>query len=266
MVLATSLFAVNNTMVPVLARTLSPVQIFVLANLFGAMLAAPWMGASLFARPRAPAMLLALMASTGISNLLWFEALARANVNLATALSFAAPLAAMPVAALIQGEKITPARWAAVLWGFLGTLVVLRPWRADLGPGLWHTMAATFGFVFVYLLVRLLAGREPPARVVVAMAVSQVLTGLPLLPAVWQPMSWQLTLAVALLATMMQGGRLAMQRAYALGRASVVMPMDFLRLPTIAIVAWIWIGQVPDVWTFAGAAMIVSATVMLARR
>jgi drug/metabolite transporter (DMT)-like permease len=127
-------------------------------------------------------------------------------------------------------------------------------------------MAATFGFVFVYLLVRLLAGREPPARVVVAMAVSQVLTGLPLLPAVWQPMSWQLTLAVALLATMMQGGRLAMQRAYALGRASVVMPMDFLRLPTIAIVAWIWIGQVPDVWTFAGAAMIVSATVMLARR
>ena len=264
MLVAAWLFALSNTLVPVLAVSISSVQIVVLANTFGIVLTAPWLGRRLFARPRAPWLLLAMMATTGVSNLAWFEALARANVNLVTALSFAAPLMAMPIAALIQRERITPARWAAVLWGFLGTLVVLRPWRAELGPGVWLAAAATLGFVFIYVGMRLLATREPPARTVVAMSAGQVLSGLPLLPATWQPLSWQLAGGILVLAALLQLGRLAVQRAFAFGRASVVMPMDFLRLPTIAAVAWVWIGQTPDLGTFAGAAMIVSATLMLA--
>lgn len=252
-------------MVPVLAPFASPVQMVVIANLFAMAIAAPWLGRGWLARPRAPSLLLAMMAVSGVSNTVWFEALARANVTLCTALSFAAPLIATPIAAMLLGETVTPARWAAVIWGFLGTLVVLRPWQGEFGPGVWFAVLATIGFVGVYLTLRLLAGLETPARTVVVMSAGQALSGLPLLPATWLPLSWETLAAIALLAAMMQLGRAAMQRAFSLGRASVVMPMDFLRLPAIAVIAWVWIGQTPDLWTFAGALMIVSATVALAR-
>jgi len=265
MLLAATCFGLANTMVPVLAPFATPVQIVVIANLFAVGMTAPWIGRGWRTRPRAPRLLIAMMVISGLSNVVWFEALARANVSLATALSFAAPLAAMPVAAMVLGERISAARWGAVAWGFAGTLVVLRPWRSDPGPGVWLAVLATVGFVGVYLTLRLLAGQEAHARTVMAMSLGQMLAGLPFLPANWQPLSWQTVLGIALLASSMQIGRIAMQRAFALGRASVVMPMDFLRLPAIAVISWIWLGQVPDVWTFAGALMIVSATVMLAR-
>jgi drug/metabolite transporter (DMT)-like permease len=265
MLAASTLFGVSNTLVPVLAPFVSPVQIVVLSNLFAIPLAAPWLGKGWLAPPRSPRLLVAMMLVSGVSNLVWFEALARANVSLATALSFAAPLVAMPIAATVLGERVTPARWAAVAWGFMGTLVVLRPWRAEVGPGVWLAVLATIGFVGVYLTLRLLAGQETPARTVVAMSVGQVLSGLPLLPAVWRTPGPETLGGILLLAACMQIGRAAMQRAFSLGRASVVMPMDFLRLPAIAAIAWAWLGQVPDLWTFAGAAMIVSATVLLAR-
>jgi drug/metabolite transporter (DMT)-like permease len=265
MVVASTLFGVSNTLVPALAPFVAPVQIVVLSNCFAILLALPWLGKGWLAPPRAPWLLVAMMVVSGVSNVVWFEALARANVSLATALSFAAPLIAMPIAAMILGERVTPARWAAVAWGFLGTLVVLRPWRAEVGPGVWLAVLATIGFVGVYLTLRLLAGQETPARTVVAMSVGQALSGLPLLPAAWQTPSLETLGGILLLAACMQIGRAAMQRAFSLGRASVVMPMDFLRLPAIAVIAWAWLGQVPDVWTFAGALMIVSATVLLAR-
>lgn len=262
---AAILFGITNTMVPVLAARIAPPQIVVFANLAAIAMTLPWLGGGWFARPRRPRLMLAMAAVSGVSNVVWFEALARANLSLATALSFAAPLAAMPIAARILGERITRARWAAVAFGFAGTLVVLRPWRADPGPGVWLAVLATLGFVGVYLTMRLLAGHETPARTVVAMSAGQALAGAPLLPAVWQPVGIESVAGILALAALMQVGRAAMQRAFSLGRASVIMPMDFLRLPAIALVAWAWIGQVPDLWTFAGAAMIVAATVALAR-
>jgi drug/metabolite transporter (DMT)-like permease len=265
MLFASTFFGLANTMVPVLAPIAAPVQIVVLANLFAIVMCTPWIGRGWRARPRAPGLMIAMMLVSGLSNVVWFEALARANVSLATALSFAAPLVAMPIAAMVLGERISPARWCAVAWGFAGTLVVLRPWRADIGPGVWLAVLATVGFIGVYLTLKLLAGQEAPARTVMAMSLGQMLSGLPLLPAAWRPLSWQAVLGIALLASFMQVGRIAMQRAFALGRASVVMPMDFLRLPAIAVISWIWLGQVPDAWTFAGALMIVSATILLAR-
>lgn len=265
MIAAATLFGVTNTMVPVLAASIAPPQIVVFANLAAIAMTLPWLGGGWLARPRRPRLLAAMAAVSGISNVVWFEALARANLSLATALSFAAPLVAMPIAARLLGERITPARWAAVAFGFAGTLVVLRPWRADPGPGVWLAVLATLGFVGVYLSMRLLAGHETPARTVVAMSAGQAAAGAPLLPVVWQPIGWDVAIGILALAAMMQVGRAAMQRAFSLGRASVVMPMDFLRLPAIALVAWGWIGQVPDPWTFAGAAMIVGATIALAR-
>lgn len=265
MLFAATLFAIANTMVPVLAGVASPLQILVVANVFAVLLAIPWIGRRLFARPRAPRLLGVSMALSGLANVLWFEALARTNLSLATALSFAAPLLATPIAALLLGERVTRARWVAVLSGFLGTLVVLRPWQGEFGPGTWFVVAATASFVGLYVTLRLLAGYEHPVRAAAAMSLGQVLVGLPLLVFAWQPLSWQALASLALVGVLLQTARVAMQHAYGLGRASVVIPMDFLRLPTIAVVAWIWIGQVPDIWTFAGALMIIAATVALAR-
>lgn len=265
MCLCAVLFGGSNAMVRFLADTADPVQMVVIANVFAMLMVLPWAWREVLRPFRKPRLMLAMTVIAGVSNVVWFEALATADLSLATALSFAAPLVAMPIAARLLGERIGWLRWAAVAFGFAGTLVVLRPWRAGLDPAVWFAVAATVGFVGVYLTMRLLAGAESPARVVFMMSVGQALSGLPLLPGNWRPLSLGTLGFILLMALMMQVGRATMQRAFALGRASVIMPMDFLRLPAIALIAWLWFGQRPDFWTFAGAAMIVGASVALAR-
>lgn len=265
MVVCAVLFGISNSLVPYLSAVAAPVQMVVFANLFAIVLVLPWARHDLLRPFRKPRTMWTMVVISGLSNVIWFEALATANLSLATALSFAAPLIAMPIAARMLGERISAVRWAAVAFGFAGTLVVLRPWRSGLDAAVWLALAATVMFVGVYLTMRLLAGSESPARVVLMMSVGQVLSGLPFLPSQWRPLDAATMGGILLMALVMQIGRVGMQRAFAMGRASVVMPLDFLRLPAIAAIAWLWFGQTPDLPTFAGAAMIVAASVTLAR-
>ena len=261
-------FAALTGMIRHLSATLDPLEIVFFRNLFGLIVMLPWLmrqglGALRTQRLRlygfrALIWLIAMIA--------WFTAVSRINLADAVALSFTAPLFATVVAIFLLAEVVRLRRWAAVIAGFVGAMVILRPGFAAIPPeALLVLLSATMMGLSV-CLVKLLARTEPVGPIVFYMVL--ILTPASLIPAlfVWRTpgldeFAWLLALGVA--ATL---GHVCMTRAFTMADATAVLPFDFVRLPLIALLGWVAFGQALDVWTGVGAAITIAASVYIAHR
>lgn len=183
----------------------------------------------------------------------------------ATAIAFATPLFIAAGAALFLGESLRRGRLVAILIGFVGVLVILRPGVAVIHPAALAVVASTIGLATIGLMIKILARTEPPNTItVINITLSAPLA---LLPALffWTPPSpttLGLMLVQGALGTVSQ---LAVTRALHLADASLMMPIDFVRLPIVAGLGFLVLGQVPDRWMWLGAAIICIAIVLLLR-
>lgn len=186
----------------------------------------------------------------------WVWAIAFTPLAVVTAIEFTSPVWVALLAALLLGEHITPSRWAAIGGGVLGVLVIIRPGTSALTPGALITLGGTFCFAAAILFVKTILRTDRVTAVVFYMSLLQLPLGLAgALPAwVWpQPrdLPWIFAIGLASLTA-----HYSMGRALSLGDASFVLPMDFLRLPCIAVVALLLFGEQIDGWTMAGAVLI----------
>ena len=251
-----------------LSATLDPLEIVFFRNLFGLIVMLPWlMRLGLGALRTRRLRLYGFRALIGLTAMIaWFTAVSRMNLADAVALSFTAPLFATVVAIFLLAEVVRLRRWAAVIAGFVGAMVILRPGFAAIPPeALLVLLSATMMGLSV-CLVKLLARTEPVGPIVFYMVL--ILTPASLIPAlfVWRTpgldeFAWLLALGVA--ATL---GHICMTRAFTMADATAVLPFDFVRLPLIALLGWVAFGQALDVWTGVGAAIIIAASVYIAHR
>ena len=261
-------FAALTGMIRHLSATLDPLEIVFFRNLFGLIVMLPWlMRQGLGALRTQRLRLYGFRALIGlIAMIAWFTAVSRMNLADAVALSFTAPLFATVVAIFLLAEVVRLRRWAAVIAGFVGAMVILRPGFAAIPPeALLVLLSATMMGLSV-CLVKLLARTEPVGPIVFYMVL--ILTPASLIPAlfVWRTpgldeFAWLLALGVA--ATL---GHVCMTRAFTMADATAVLPFDFVRLPLIALLGWVAFGQALDVWTGVGAAIIIAASVYIAHR
>ena len=196
----------------------------------------------------------------------WFSALGMMPIAEVTALTFTAPLFATVGAALILGEAVGPRRWGAVLVGFAGTLVILRPGVEALAPGAPIALLAALLLSAIPLSLKVLSRTDRPATLV--LMVATLSTPLSLIPAlfVWTapPLeAWPWLVMSGLFATGVQWG---LARAYALADVSAVLPFDFSRLIFVALAGFLMFGEALDLWTGVGALVIFAATFYAARR
>ncbi len=196
----------------------------------------------------------------------WFSALSLMPIADVTALTFTAPLFSTLGAGLLLGEKVGARRWGAVVVGFAGTLVILRPGIESLAPGVWVALLAALLMSIIPLSIKVLSRTDPPTTVVLLVALLS--TPMSLVPAlfVWTappPQTWPWLVASGLFASGVQWG---MAKAYALADVSAVLPFDFSRLVFVAVGGFLMFGEVLDLWTAAGAVIIFSATLYTARR
>ena len=201
-----------------------------------------------------------------IAMLTWFSAITYLPMAEAVALNFTAPLFATAGAALILGEVVRARRWTATAVGFLGMLIILRPGFTEFTPLMTLPIIAACFMAGSMLLVKSLSGTERPAAVVLYM--NLLLTPLSLVPAlfVWQwptPTQWGLGLFVGFCAAVAHN---ALTRAFSLADASAITPFDYARLPFVALVGYILFGEVSDIWTWVGAAVIAGAAIYIAHR
>ena len=207
-----------------------------------------------------------------VAMFLGFYAIVALPLAEAQAISFSRNLFLVPLAAFILSEVIGIRRALAACIGFVGVLIMLRPGVGDgsLGLALSIGAMAALGHAFLVALATVLvniASRYdgPVTLMFYTNVVALVLIAIPTY-FVWQtPNVVELFMLVAmgLLATLSHN---CFIRAFALGEASAIAPVDYSRLVFAAIAGWLVFGSVPDLYTISGAAIIVASSFYIVRR
>lgn len=205
-----------------------------------------------------------LMVSTTACN---FLALRHLRLDQTVTVVFLAPLIVALLAGPLLGEWVGWRRLVAIFAGFLGVLIVVHPGVSGLHPAFGFAFAAMLAYAFFMLLTRFLAAHDTP----LAMLFYSVLLGtFALAPfALWQWV-WPATVGqwVLLMSLGVLGGtgHYLFIHAYRLAPASSVAPFLYMQLLTMVGFGYAVFGDLPDVWTLAGSAVIVASGIYLLHR
>ena len=182
----------------------------------------------------------------------WITAIGLLPLATVFALEFTTPIWAAILAALFLGEKLTKTRIFAILCGFLGVLIILRPGVLPLDLGTLIALAAAIGFSVNLITTKSLTRSDAPITILFYMLLMQLFLGAPLALWTWEAvffedLSWLVAVAISGITA-----HYGIARAFQHADASVVLPMDFLRLPLIAIVGALFYGEALDPFVFLG--------------
>ncbi len=195
-----------------------------------------------------------------------FWALGHLPLAQAVSLSYSSPLFVTIAAVLWLGETVRVRRWAAVVGGFIGVLVIVRPGTAGFTAGSLVAVAAAVLSSLVAIQIKQLTRIDSADTVVLYTYVFWV--PLSLVPAVFvwvwpSGMAWLWLLATGVLGTI---GQLLWTRALRLGEVSALTPISFLQLPLVTLFGWLLFNETVDRWTIIGAGIILAANAYIAHR
>jgi drug/metabolite transporter (DMT)-like permease len=182
----------------------------------------------------------------------------------ATAMGFASPLFIVALAIPVLGERVGVRRWAAVIIGLAGVLIVVRPGTAAFRPAAILPVASAAAWAVAMVTTRRIAATERPATTLFWTAASGLLVLSVMLPwdFIW-PTPRQLALG-ALLGLVASGGQWLVLLAYRHANASLLAPLSYSQLLWSTTYGVLLFGAVPDGWTLTGAAVIVGAGLAVA--
>ena len=192
---------------------------------------------------------------------LWFYSLTAIPLAQVFAFEFSSPLWVTLFAPLILGERLTRSRAFAALIGFAGILIVARPGAATISPGLIAAATAALGFAGSLLFTKLLTRHVTTTCILFWLTVMQAVMGI--LMAGYDgdialPSSATLPYVIIIgIAGLL--AHLCITNALSIAPATVVVPLDFLRLPIIALVGMAVYGEALDPWVLLGSFVILSA-------
>ncbi|MGB5557637.1 MAG: DMT family transporter [Paracoccaceae bacterium] len=192
---------------------------------------------------------------------LWFYAITVIPLAQVFALEFTLPIWAMLLAIFVLGERLTLTRVATATLGFAGILIVARPWVGGISPGLAMAALAAVGFAGSAVFTRLLTRTETVLCILFWLTMMQAAFGIicagfdgdVALPSA-QSWPWLVLIGCAGLAA-----HFCLTTALSLAPASVVMPIDFARLPVIAVVGALFYNEPVQAAVLVGAAVIFAA-------
>ena len=181
-------------------------------------------------------------------------------------LEFTTPAWVALLAALILGERMTKSRLGSVVLGFLGVLVIVRPGMASFQPTALLVLFAAFTFAISLIVTKQLTNRVSTFAIIFWMNLIQLPMALAwpsIVAATGGPSLFVFRLGADLLIPTLALGVVGLTSHYCLtqafrsGDATVVVPLDFLRIPLIALVGWMFYGEALDGFVFAGAGLII---------
>jgi drug/metabolite transporter (DMT)-like permease len=205
-----------------------------------------------------------LMVGTTVTN---FAALRYLRLDQTITITFLAPLMVALLAGPLLGEWVGWRRFAAILVGFIGILVAVRPGVAGVHPAVFISFAGMVIYAFFMLLTRYMASFDPPLVTLFYSMFVGAIGAAPLAYAEWvtpqDVTSWVLLSSLGILGG---AGHYLFLHAYRLAPASTVSPFLYLQLITMVSFGYLVFGDVPDLWTLAGASIIVASGVYLVHR
>jgi len=265
---STVLFAAMHVLVRYVAHHMPPLQVAFFRNAFGVVVFLPLLvsGGFGFLRTRR----LGLHAVRGVLNvcamLMFFTALSLTPVARATALAFTAPLFMALLSVLFLGERFRIRRWMALVIGFVGTIMILRPGMIPVDLGSILVVASSAIWALTMVVIKVLSRTESSFAITAYMNIFLAVFSLG--PALWvwepiPPQMWVWLVAIGVLGTVAQ---IALSQALKETEPTAVMPFDFLKLVwTTLLGLWVF-GELPDLLTWIGAAVVFASGFYIAWR
>lgn len=194
-----------------------------------------------------------------ISQFAWAYSLTMLPLATVFALEFTMPAWTAVLAVWLLSERVTPSRIGVVVLGLAGVLVILRPGIATINPYAFLVLAAAFGYAITMITTKKLAMTESTFGIVFWMMVIQLpLSLLGSDPTVFLRLNQHQILPLIGLGVAGLSSHYCLSNAFRAGDATLVVPLDFMRIPLIAVVGWAFYGEPLDIFVLLGALIIIS--------
>jgi drug/metabolite transporter (DMT)-like permease len=192
----------------------------------------------------------------------WFFALTLIPIGQVVAIEFTMPIWTAILAASFLDERMTLSRISAIVLGIIGVVVIVRPATGEINPGQLIALAAAVGFGISVTMMKSLTRTETTLAIVFWMTVIQGAAGF--LPSIYlwvwpSAYVWGWIVVIAFCGTF---SHFCMARAMLYADATVVIPMDFLRVPLTAAAGWLIYGERLDMLTALGATLILAGNLL----
>lgn len=201
-----------------------------------------------------------------VSTFAFFLALTYQGIAETLAVFFVQPLVVTMLSPVLLGERVGINRWLAVLVGFIGTLIIIRPGIVAINPGSLLALSAGTSLACYMLLTRRIAGRDSAIATTYYTTLMGTLIATAAVTFVWQtptPSQW---LLMILLAAIAAAGHYLIVRAYDYAEASLLAPLAYTEMIVAVIVGWVFFGGFPDGWTFVGVAILIASAIYISNR
>ena len=202
----------------------------------------------------------------GAAVMLWFFAMARIPISEVTAIGYTTPIFTVVGAVLIFGERIHMRRIVAIIIGFIGILIILRPGFTTIQIGSLAQLVAAPCFAISFLFAKKLTNTENSSDTLVMLSIFCTLALMPGAIYVWRPPSVVDLGWLALIAFFATAGHYAITNSIANAPLTVTQPFSFLQLIWAIIFGYLIFDEVPDLWVCIGAAIIVATISYMSHR
>ena len=205
---------------------------------------------------------LMFVAMTGIN----FWALQYLQLTVTSSIFFTVPIL-IALAGALLGEKLDRGRWSAILVGFVGVLVIVRPGSAEFHPAMLAALVNALLYAAFLLMTRRLAAYDTPETIQYLPALGAAILLTPFALAGWEsPQGW-LEWSVACLLGVLGGlGHYLLAAAHRYAPASVIAPFLYQQVLYMALFGYVVFGDVPSAWVWLGAAIVIGSGLYLFRR
>lgn len=268
MLVSTILFTGMQVTVRHVSEELHPFEIAFFRNFFGLLVVSPLLFRFGFGVLQTPKLKLHALrgALQTAGMMLFFTALTLAPLAQTVALSFTAPLFTTILAIVILRERAGWRRWAALIAGFVGAWIVIRPGLAVVNTGALLVILSSCVWAGSMIIIKILSRTESSLTITLYMGL--FMAPLSLIPAlfVWQWPGGQALMFLVLVGAFGGLGHLALAQAFKESDATAVLPYDFTRLIWASALGFLVFAEVPDLWTWIGGFVIFSSTVYIAFR
>ena len=265
---ASFFFAMVYVVIRRLSRSVPIEELVFLRAVMGLAVMTPWLAREGLAALKTvrPGMHVGRTAFSYAGMICWFYALANMPLSDATALMFLLPVFTVLLAATFLRERVGALRWAATLGGFAGALIIIRPGLVEMSLAAAAALYTAFSYAAANAMTKSILRTEGSNAVVfytfAGLAVASVGPAI----ASWRTPVWPDVLWILAFGLLSVAATQCVTRALAAAPASVVVPFQFLKLPFVAVVAFLWFAEEPDPWTWAGALVIFASTWAIVRR
>lgn len=196
----------------------------------------------------------------------WLYALTLIPLAVLISIEFTTPIWTAVLAVGFLGERLSRGRLASIVLGLIGVVVIVRPGIETVSAGEFIVLAAAIGFGISMVMVKSMTRTDSVVRIIFWMLIIQSILGL--VPALyeWRTPPLELWPWILLIAFTGMSSHFCLARALTYADATLISPMDFLRVPLSALIGWLLYSEQVDIFTAAGAALILVGNLLNLQR